>query len=166
MALAFKWDGETMRPLRPKIADETFVIGQVHWLQEEQPRHMPAHRACFAHIRELWLTLPEHLAEEFPSPEALRARALIEAGYCTDRHVDAGSKAGAERIAAYVRGEKPFASVVTRGTIVVIREPESQSVKAMGAERFKESMKAVELVIAGLIGVAPETVQAEAGRAA
>lgn len=166
MAQAFRWTGESFIPLRPKLADETFVVGQTYWLEEEQPRNMAAHRAKFANLRDLWQTLPEHLQGEFPSPESLRARALIDAGYCTNRQIDAGSKAGAERVAAYVKGDKPFAAVVTRGTIVVIREPESQSVKAMGAERFKASMQAVETIILGLIGTTREDADASARSAA
>jgi hypothetical protein len=160
MATAFRWDGEAMRPVRAKTADETYVVGQLYWFEEEQPRNMAAHRAKFANIRDLWITLPESLQDEFPSPEALRARALIDAGYCTTRHIDAGSGAGAERVAAYVKGDKPFAAVVTRGTVVVVCEPESQSLKAMGAKRFAESMQAVESIILGMIGVSPSSLSA------
>jgi hypothetical protein len=165
MPHAFRWDGTAMLPLRPKLADDEFIIGEVYLLEVEQQRNMAQHRAYFANIRQMWMTLPENLQDEFPSPESLRARALLDAGYCTTRQIDAGSKAGAERVAAYVRGEKPFAGIVTRGTVVVVREPESQSVKAMGPERFRASMDAVLGVIAALIGVTPEAARREAGGA-
>lgn len=32
--MLFAWDGEAMRPLRPKLADEHFVVGERYIVQE------------------------------------------------------------------------------------------------------------------------------------
>lgn len=163
-----EWDGESFAPLQrhAKHCDATFTIGERYFIEPIAPRNMAAHRAYFAQLRDAWVNLPESIAEQFPSPDHLRARSLIDAGYCTERLIDAGSKAAAERVAAYVRSAKDFSHVITRGPIVVIREPESQSVRAMGADRFKASMQAVLDIVAGMIGVSPDTLAKEAGRAA
>ena len=167
MTLAFRWtDDGVMVPLRPNLADAEFCVGEVYFLDVAKSRNMSAHRANFAEIAAAWKNLPEGIADQFASPEHLRARALVEAGYCTERLIDAGSKAAAERVAAYVRGAKEFAHVVTRGPIVVIKEPESQSVRAMGADRFKASMQAVQSIVASMIGVTPDTLAVEAERGA
>ena len=78
----------------------------------------------------------------------------------------AGTKATALRVAAFVRTKNEFAHVVTRGPLVVVREPKSQSVQAMGAEDFQRSKDDVLGWVSNLIGVAPETLTRESGRAA
>ena len=166
MAQAFKWTGEAMVPLRPKLADETFVVGAVVWMEIEQPRSEASHRHEFAWLREAWTQLPENLMDEYPTPEHMRKRALIEAGYFDQITLDAGTQAAALRVAAYMRGEDEFSLVVTRGPLVVKRKAKSQSVRAMGKADFQASKTAIMDVIAKLIGVTPEALQGNAGRAA
>ena len=167
MAHAFKWtDDGVMAPVRPKIADETFVVGSVYWLEVEQPRSGATHNHEFAWVKEAWLQLPAQFADQFPNPESLRKRALIDCGFYDETIIDAGTNAAALRVAVFIRGEDEFAYVVTRGPIVVRRKAKSQSRRAMGAADFQKSKTAILELISTMIGVSPETLQREAGKAA
>ncbi len=166
MAHCFRWDGDAMHPVRRKLADETFVCGQTYWLEVENPRNMLSHREEFAWLKEAWMQLPESVADQFPTPEHLRKRALVHAGFYYETIIDAGTQAAALRVAAYARGENEFAVVVTRGPLVVVRKPKSQSVRAMGGKDFQRSKDAIKEIVANLIGVSPDTLQREAGKAA
>jgi hypothetical protein len=146
-----------MRPLRPKAADEEYVIGQVYVLVEApEERSVESHRHYFAALNDAWAHLPERLADLFPTPEHLRKRALIDAGYYNEVIIDAGSKAAALRVAAFVRGDDEFAVVVTRGPLVGVRKAKTQKFRMMPAAEFHASANAVMKRVAELIGVEQE----------
>ena len=166
MAQAFKWDGEAMIPIRPKLADETYIVGSVYWLEVEQPRSGVSHNHEFAWIKEAWLQLPHAIADQFPTPQSLRKKALIDAGFYDETVVDAGTNAAALRVAAVMRADDEFAHVVVRGPIVVRRKAKSQSRRAMGGKDFQASKSAIMEIIAGLIGVTPAALAENAGKAA
>lgn len=151
----FRWSGEAMIPLRPRSADRAFVIGQEYWLVEERRRSVASHNHEFAWLSEAWRNLPEDVADLYPSPEHLRKRALVQAGYYTETIVDAGSNAAALRVAAFMRQKDEFAIVVVRGAIAVERVAKSQSRRAMTPKEFQESKTAIMEIIAQLIGVDP-----------
>lgn len=169
LPLFYRWDGESFTPVgtRGKLeADRQFVIGQTYRLAEEQERSMLSHRHEFAWLREAWMNLPENIADQYPSPEHLRKRALIEAKFYTEQIIDAGSNAAALRVASGIKSREEFSVVIVRESIVVIRDPKSQSVRAMGPKEFQASKTAIMEIIAALIGVTPEELQKQAGKAA
>ena len=165
-SMAFRWTGEAMAPLRPKTADAAFVVGEVYWLEEEKPRSESSHRHEFAWLKEAWLQLPEGIADDFPTPEHLRKRAMIVAGYYHETIIDAGTNAAALRVASYVRSRDGFAHVVVRGRLVVERVAKSQSRRAMKADEFQESKTKVLEIVAAMIGVTPGALAENAERAA
>jgi CRISPR/Cas system CMR-associated protein Cmr5 small subunit len=138
---------------------EKFVDDATYWLSVEPERSEKTHDHQFAWLHEAWKSLPEHLTEHFPSSEHLRKRALIDAGFYTEQIIDVGTNAAALRVAAYARSEDEFAYVVARGPIVVVRKAKSQSKRAMGAAEFQRSKQAILAIVAGLIGVEPETLE-------
>lgn len=155
----YRWTGETMEPLphiRP-ACDREFVVGEVYRMEAVEARSELSHRHEFAWLKEAWLSLPEKLAAEYPSPEHLRKRALIEAGYYNEQIVDAGSNAAAIRVASAFRSRDDFIVVIVRGPLVAIREAKSQSRRAMKGPEFQASKTAIMEVVADLLGVAPET---------
>lgn len=155
----FRWTGEAMEPLRPRLADRHYVIGEVYPLVPEEPRSGASHNHEFAWLKEAWLSLPEDMAERFPSAEHLRKRALIDTGFFTESIIDAGSNAAALRVAAYLRGDDEFAVVIVRGPYVAVRKAVSQSKRAMGNAAFQRSKTAILECIAGLIQVEPATLE-------
>lgn len=152
-ALVYEWTGAVMAPLNRRAAERQYEIGEQYTLDVREDRSAAAHNHEFAWLHEAWLNLPESLADTYASPEHLRKRALIAAGYYDEEIVDVGSKAGALRVAASFRRVDDFAAVVTRGTVVVIRRAKSQSRRAMDRKTFNVSKAAIMDVIAGMLGV-------------
>lgn len=164
-----RWDGENLTPANlywATLADKQFVIGEQYAMTPYEDRTDASHRHQFAFIREAWLQMPERLTELYPSPTHLRKRALIEAGYYDETIVDAGTNAAALRVASAFRAREEFAHVVVRGPLVAIRSAKSQSRRAMNRETFQASKTAIMDVVAQMIGVQPEDLGREAGRAA
>jgi hypothetical protein len=164
--LSFRWDGDSFVPLRPKAADAVFVVGQIYWLEEAPlERSASSHRHMFAWLKTAHEHLPETISDLYPTPEHLRKRALIDAGWYRETAIDAGSKAAALRVAAYARGEDEFALVTVRGSTVLVKKARSQAMRGadpMNAKEFQASKTAIMDTIAGMIGVTPDDI----GRAA
>lgn len=158
---AFTWDAEArvMSPKWPRLAASRFEGGRDYLLADVEHRSDASHRHEFAWLREAWNSLPEHLADEFPTTEHLRKWALIQAGFFHETMIDAGSSAAALRVASYARSKDEFAHVVVRGHFVVERTAKSQSMRAMGKADFQASKTAIMEIVAGLIGVDPATLQ-------
>lgn len=166
--IPFEWNGEAMvpRPAFVKRANETFTVHEIYRMDVVEERSLRSHSHYFACINECWLNLPEHLAERFPSADHLRRYALVKAGFRDERSIVCASKAEAQRVAAFVRPMDGYAVVVVREAVVVVWTAKSQSMKAMGKADFQRSKDAVLDICAELIGVAPETLRKESGRAA
>jgi hypothetical protein len=159
------WNGQAMIPARPQAAAKAFVEGRRYWLEEASERSWISHRHEFAWIGEAWANLPENLADLYPTPEHLRKRALIQAGFYDETIIDAGSKAAALRMAAYARGADEFAAVFVRGPLVIVRKAKSQRMHGhdrMPKDEFERSKAAIMEVIAEMIGVSPERLKGAA----
>lgn len=113
-------------------------------------------------MNEAWQNLPENMVEQFPTSEHLRKWCLIRAGYAEHRNIVAANKAEAQRLAAFVKPMDSYAVVTVRECVVTVYTAESQSMKAMGKQRFQESKDAVLSLLAAMIGTDP----VEIGRAA
>lgn len=162
------WDGESFTPARgfQKLADQNFTIGERYVLEPTEERSAKTHRHYFAAIRDAWSNLPETHADRFATPDHLRKHALISTGYRDERTLVASSKAEALRLAAFIRPVDEFAVVVVRDSVVIQWTARSQNMRAMDRKTFGESKQAVLDYCAGLIGVEPETLESEAGKAA
>lgn len=158
----FRWSGDSMIPLRPKLADKEYVIGQTYRLAEIEERSAKSHDHFFAAVSEIWSNLPEELAERFPTAEHWRKHALIRTGYHDVSEFVAASKAEAIRLAAYIRGLDEYSAVIVKDNVVRRLTAKSQSKKAMGREDFQKSKTAVLEWCAAQIGVKPDQI----GRAA
>lgn len=162
----YTWDGEALRPLHPKIADQHLVIGERYSLVEHQGRSQSSHNHYFAAIKEGWQNLPEHLAERFATDEHLRKYALIKAGYHDSHSITCASKAEAQRVAAFIRPADEFSVVTVTEATVTRYAAKSQKLRAMGRDVFQKSKSDVLDVIAALVGVKSDQLKREATRAA
>lgn len=166
--LLYRWDGDcfTVAPRHAKEADHRFVIGEKYLLEEVHERDMIKHNRQFAFVTEGWKNLPEQFNDEpwAQSPDHLRKHALIKNGYCHTETFPCGSNAEAMRWAARLRADNEYAIVSVKGTLVYRFTAESQSKRAMGAERFYASRKAVMAFVDGLLGVEAGETQRNAER--
>ena len=133
--------------------------GEIVMLEPVEERSEATHRHEFAWLKEAWLNLPEHLADQFPSAEHLRKRALIMGGFYHETIVDAGTNAAALRVAAFAKGEDGFAHVVVRGPLVVVRKAKSQSRRSMDKHEFQASKTAILDVVSAMLGVEPRQLE-------
>jgi hypothetical protein len=166
--ILFSWTGEAMVP-HPRFqreCDASFVVGERYRLAVQEHRSQANHNHYFAAINEAWMNLPELVAERFPTVEHLRKYALIKAGYRDERSIVCNSKAEAQRIAAFIKPMDEFAVVTTHEAVVTVWTAKSQSKAAMGKQVFQESKNKVLDVLAEMIGIQPETLTRNVGRAA
>lgn len=162
--IPMRWEGDGFVPASAywaKRADQQYVIGEVYNLAPVEDRSDKTHRHEFAWLREAWLNLPEHLADQYPTPEHLRKRALIDTGWYDEEIIDCGTTAAAIRVASSFRRRDDFVVVVVRGPIVVCRTAKSQSRRAMDRQQFQASKTAIMDAIAALIGTTSEALQRE-----
>lgn len=162
------WDGESFVPTRhhAQRCDRNFVIGETYPLAVHEERSLASHRQYFASIRDGWMNLREGDAERFPSPEHLRKRALVDAGFYDEEIIDCGSNKIAPNVGAAIRKRDDFAIIFIRDQFVIVRTAKSQSMKAMGKKDFQASKVAVLDIIASMVGVKPEQIEANARSAA
>ncbi len=160
--LVFSWDGEAMVPKVPRLADRQFVVGETYRLAVQEERSAASHGHYFARLHELWLNLPEDVAENFPTEEHLRKRALIEAKFYDQDIIDCGSNKVAPTVAAAIRKRDDFALIHIQDQFVIVRTAKSQSIKAMGKDVFQKSKEAVLEIVEAMVGVKPAPVSERA----
>lgn len=149
--LTCDWDGEVFRPLHPRRADNYLTVGERYSLVQYEDRSAATHSHQFAWLHDAWQNLPEDIADQYPSPEHLRKRALIDAGFYDETIIDAGTNAAAIRVAAAIQAIDTFALVFVRKCFVIRRTAKSQSRRAMKKEEFQASKTAIMEVIDALV---------------
>lgn len=157
-AILCQWDGESFVPVgdyHARKADEAYVIGMRYSMAPVGQRSRASHCHYFAALNEAWQSLPDkHAGEPWAqSPEHLRRYALIRTGFCDTLTVAAGSNAAALRTAAAMRSLNEYALVSVEASTVHVFQAQSQSMQAMGKQRFEASKEAVLGFIADLLGV-------------
>ena len=153
--LMFIWQGDAFTPIprHAKECDVRFVIGERYQLEEILERSSKSHAQYFCALKEGWMSLPESMAHQFATPEHLRKFALIRTGFHDKRSIVAGSKAEAQRLAAFIRPMDDYAIVIVEERVVTAYTAQSQSYRAMGKAKFQESKQAVLDYIDGLLSV-------------
>jgi hypothetical protein len=153
----FVWtDDGAMVPLRPKIADQYFAVGETYRLEERHERSHRTHSHYFACVHDAWANLPEALEERFPSADHLRRWALIKTGFRNERSIVCGSPEEAQKILAFIAPMDEYAVVIVQDLVVIHYAAKSQSLKAMGRDEFQRSKTAVLDCIARIFGAKSE----------
>lgn len=164
----YEGDG-IMRAATPyfvRRAEQDYAKGTRYMLVEQQERSAQSHAHYFASLHEAWMNVPEEIAHEFPTFDKFRASALIATGFYNERQIICPSAAEAERMAAFMQPLDPLAIISWNGPAVIARTAKSQSYRAMDKAEFRKSKEAVLAWAWNLVGVDPETGNANAGRAA
>ena len=150
-----RWNGAEFEP-HPRFrrfCDETFVIGRLYTLVEEETASDKIRRFCFASVGEAWKSLPEHLSDRYPTAETLRKKALIHTGWREERMFVAPSKAEARRFAAFMAPIDTDSIVDVNECVVRVWTARSQKRRAMNKQEFRQSADDVLGFCADLIGV-------------
>lgn len=150
-----RWDNGMLRLIsnrQPELAPGELVSVTI-----ERGRSDASHKHQFA-----WLNIPEAYRDApwADTPETLRKHALIACGYHQTYTLDCGGNATAQRVKAALvsaeAGKHGYAIGQVRGPVVTVWTPESQSTRAMGGNRFRESKAAILDWIAAKIGTTAE----------
>lgn len=155
-----RWQDGVLRPMTNSPPD--LDDGEIVFVEVERGRSPSSHKHQFAWIKDAWNSIPERLMfEEWAAtPETLRKRALIECGFYEQIIIDCADAKTAKEVARELgkahRAAHGYAVAAVRGSVAVVRFPQSQSMRSMGGERFKQSKAAILDWIADKIGVAPE----------
>jgi hypothetical protein len=133
--------------------------GAVHGWQMAEHRSKASHDHFFACVNEAWKSLPEDMADDFPSPEHLRKWALIKAGFCSETRVVCANNGEAMTLATKAKAMDKFAIVAIEGKAVTIWTADSQRRDAMGRAAFQEAKERALHFISLLIGTDAATLK-------
>lgn len=149
--LPMRYEGDgVFRCLHPKRIK--LDVGEVHGWQMAEHRSAKSHDHFFACVNEAWKSLPEAMADDFPSPESLRKWALIKAGFCSETRIVCANNTEAMTLATKAKTMDKFAIVAVDGKAVTIWTADSQRKDAMGRKLFQEAKERALDVISQLIG--------------
>lgn len=142
--MTFTEDGHFVpHPRFMPLCWKQYAVGGDYPMVPVEPRSMKSHSHYFACIHTAWDNLPEQYQKRFPTAEALRAKALVETGFCHERDHVCDSPGKATYLARIIRNYTEYSVIKISGNVVKVFEPKSQSVAAMSAEEFKVSKEAV-----------------------
>lgn len=159
--VVYEWSGNEMVPLQrfKRQCDAQYLVGEHYVLTVVEARSRASHNFYFATLHDAWENLPEEIAPRYPSPEHLRAQALVQTGWATERNFPCTSHEHATQLASYIRTTSTYAVIRVHGDVVQIFEPMSQSAKAMGKDQFEKSKRDVLEWVAGLIDTKVSTLK-------
>lgn len=145
------------RCLHPKRV--TLDVGAVHGWSLSEHRSKSSHDHFFAVVNEAWKSLPEDMADDFPSPEHLRKWALIKAGFCSETRVACANNGEAMTLATKAKAMDKFSVVAIDGKAVTIWTADSQRRDAMGRHAFQEAKERALHIISNLLGIDATTLK-------
>lgn len=143
-------------------AREQYAIGEKIALVQHFERSSASHAFFFARLSEIWATLPDHLAAQFPTVEHLRKHALIACGYADKESLVCSSKAEARRVAAFISRGDDYAIVKVEDAVVVKWTAQSMAYRSMNKAKWQEVSGKVLDWCAALVGAKASDVQESA----
>lgn len=149
--LPMRYEGNGLfRCLHPKRI--TANQGDVHGWQMAEHRSKSSHDHFFALVNEAWKSLPEDMADDFPSPEHLRKWSLIKAGFCSETQIVCANNSEAMILATKAKSLDKYSVISLTGKTVTIWTADSQRRDAMGRQEFQEAKERAIHAISQLLG--------------
>lgn len=167
--VAFRFVNGRMEPansFHSARASKQFVDGQTYALVVHEARSPESHSHFFAALHEGWVNLAEEYAEEFATPEYLRAWCLVKAGFADKQVIVCASPEDAGRTAAIASSREKIRIVIVEGCVVTIWVPTSMSMKTMGKADFEDSKRKVLDIVASMAHTTREDLEKNAGKSA
>lgn len=167
VVLVYKGDGRFVSlPRYAKQCDAQFLVDEEYPMSILEARSRASHNHYFAWLAEAFDNMPEKQKDRFKDAEGLRAKALVETGWCTEKNFVCDTADHALQLAANIRERSPYAVIIPRDNVVVVYDALSQSAAAMGKESFEKSKHDVIDWVSDLLGVKPGELKKNAGRSA
>lgn len=158
--LLCEWTGEAFKPLprHAKACDEAFVVGARYAVEAQPLQSEKARRFYHVQLADLWASLPEEIAERWPTVEIFRKAGLIACGFCHKSEVVCANNREAQNCAASYARLDDYVVVEIRDRVVSMWVAKSQKKAVMTdpAER-KASNRCVLEWAAAQIGVEPQS---------
>jgi hypothetical protein len=157
-----QWSGTAFEPARRfmKECDAKLVVGQFYRLEISEGTSARSRAHYFARIRDIWMSLPDHLSAQYKSETALRKHALVATGWANSRQFIASDPREARRFAAFVRSrpddddeDQQYSIVTIHGDVVTELTPRSQKQHRMTKDEFQRSKEDVLNYLEALVGV-------------
>ena len=138
--MLWEWDGEALHPQAHfvKTCNRRLVIGQTYSMVEELARSAQSHNHFFAAITEIWHSLPDHMADQFPTAEHFRKFCLIKCGFCEHRQHVCANVVDAARLEAFVKPMDSYAVISRSKSVVNVWTAQSQALRSMSGKEFQE----------------------------
>lgn len=156
--LPMRYEGNgVFRCLHPKRIK--LDVGEVHGWQMAEHRSAKSHDHFFACVNEAWKSLPEDMADDFPSPEHLRKWALIKSGFCSETRIVCANNNEAMALATKAKAMDRYSIVAIDGKAVTIWTADSQRKDAMGRKVFQDAKEKALHIISQLIGTDAATLK-------
>jgi hypothetical protein len=128
-----------------------FKVGEGYALGPVENVASRSRGGLFAALREAWGSLPEE-DSRFPTPEHLRAWALVRAGHAAHAQYVLDTPKDARQMARGLRRASPLAIIKISGSTVDCWTALSIASTEVKAEQFAEIKKRVLKILAELIG--------------
>ena len=158
LTILVDFDGKTFTPAGDvwlKRARDAFDAGERYRLEFRESRSENSHRHYHAALDEIWMNLPDNLAERWPTPDAMRKWLLIKCGFRNETLHVCADKAEARKLVAFIRPIDNQAVVIARDNVVIVWTARSQSYRAMPTkDEFQRSKSAVLDAAAALLKIA------------
>lgn len=164
--LEYVWQGGAWHPLPyyAKQAQLAFGEGEIARLERIEHRSVASHKAFFAWVQEAYENLPEGYRGRWVSPDDFRHWLLTFTKFCTRHECIMPSKAAANAMKKFLDGD--YHRTVVEGNTFIGYKAMSQSYRSMSARAFQESREAFDTVAAQVLGIHPDDIKRNAGRAA
>ena len=142
-----QWDGDSLVPaenIRRRM-DGLMTVGETYLVEasEYRPRSINSHKHFFASLKDIHLTLPEGIAEQYPTVEHLRKKLLIQAGFYKVKDHVAQSPEMAAFAALCVEMSDEYCVSIADGCVVRVFTAKSQATDFMDNAEFQASKVAV-----------------------
>ena len=153
-----EWDGQAFKPLphHAKACDAAFVVGQRYSVEAQPLASEKSRRFYHAQLAEIWASLPEEIAERWPTVEIFRKAGLIACGFCHKSEVVCANNREAQKLATSYARLDDYVVVEIRDCVVCMWVAKSQRKTAMtDPQERKASNRAVLEWAAAQVGVEP-----------
>ena len=164
-SMVMEWtDDGTFKPLtrHAKQCDAAFVVGARYAVEAQPLQSEKARRFFHAQLAEIWHSLPEEIAERWPTVEAFRKAGLIACGYCFKTEAVCATNQQAQALAVSYARLDDYVVVEIRDRVIAVWTARSQRRNAMtDPKERKAANDAVLAWAAAQVGVAPAAVADE-----